>query len=511
MQRFTWLVIAIVVGVTVAASSCTHDKNPLFCNDSSTCAVAGKPYCDVVRHECLAAPDGFTPFDFSTTDGDASMSECANTTQCTTPNKPICNSAGTCSQCLASDDKAACMTKNASTPRCDSGSGKCVECLPGVQNASDCTGAKPVCGTDNTCRACKAHAECAPGACKADGSCVDATQIYYVDSRNAANVPACKGTHPTADGSSSNAFCDISDATGAVTKRPYVVVAASSAEYGPLSFTITQTQTIIGPGTKPGMQAVLYGSAADSIIVNPVATNSITLVIDGLTVGKSAMPTTGNGIACTQSIGTTANVTLKNSIVQKQGAAGVLAAGCTITLEANSIIANAGGGLKFTDVQYTTTNNFITDNVGTGFGVSLAGNSSGLFWFNTVAGNSRGVSVTSAINCGSVAPAPLIQASVVWGNSKDGSGVSVTGGCSLTNTDTDEMTLPTGAGNFKTDPAFIASGTGNYGLQSSSPAKDKVTAATGLTGGTLPTSDVVGTPRPRTGTNGYDIGAFQIP
>jgi len=292
-----------------------------------------------------------------------------------------------------------------------------------------------------------------------------------------------------------------------------VVVAASSAKYGPLSFALTQNETIVGPGTKTTNQAVIFTNGGlDCVSVFPAATNNVTLVLDGLAIGYSGGPTSGNGIACTQSTGTTANVTVTNSTIQRQGAAGVMSTGCNVTLDANSITGNSGGGVSFSgSTVYTVTNNFITDNVGTGFGVALAGTAGGLFWFNTVAGNSRGVTTTSGINCGSVAPTPLIQASVVWGNSKDGSGVSVTGGCSLTNTDTDEMTLPSGAGNFKMDPAFIASGTGNYGLQSSSPAKDKVTAATGLTGGTLPTSDVVGTPRPRTGTNGYDIGAFQIP
>ena len=74
---------------------------------------------------------------------------------------------------------------------CDlAGSKTCVQCT--TQEASACTGTTPVCGTDDACRGCAAHAECGSNACLPDGSCGTDTNVAYVDPLGVDNAMCSK-------------------------------------------------------------------------------------------------------------------------------------------------------------------------------------------------------------------------------------------------------------------------------------------------------------------------------
>ncbi|HRC58727.1 MAG TPA: hypothetical protein PKU97_22545, partial [Kofleriaceae bacterium] len=74
-------------------------------------------------------------------------------------------------------DNANCTDPAA--PVCDLAAQVCVECTP--ESAAACTGQKPICGADNVCRACTAHADClASMVCLPDGSCGIEDQVAYV-------------------------------------------------------------------------------------------------------------------------------------------------------------------------------------------------------------------------------------------------------------------------------------------------------------------------------------------
>src|ERR1700759_1625704 len=91
---------------------------------------------------------------------------------------------------------------------CDLASNQCAVCTPA--NASACTGPTPVCGTDDACRACEAHDECASSACLDDGSCPSETDVAYVSDSGVDNA-TCSKLSPC-----------LHVMTALLTQRPYV-------------------------------------------------------------------------------------------------------------------------------------------------------------------------------------------------------------------------------------------------------------------------------------------------
>src|SRR5882724_593929 len=62
---------------------------------------------------------------------------------------------------------------------CDlAGSRMCVQCT--TANPAACIATTPVCGADNACHGCTAHAQCSSNVCLADGSCAVETSVAYV-------------------------------------------------------------------------------------------------------------------------------------------------------------------------------------------------------------------------------------------------------------------------------------------------------------------------------------------
>lgn len=56
--------------------------------------------------------------------------------------------------------------------------GTCVQCT--AMDSAACTGTTPTCGTDNMCRGCTSHSECASNACLPNGSCGASADVAYV-------------------------------------------------------------------------------------------------------------------------------------------------------------------------------------------------------------------------------------------------------------------------------------------------------------------------------------------
>ena len=442
--------------------------------------------------------------------------KCTSSSTCPST-APVCEASGVCGACessVAGGVSTECSTYHASgnpsTPLCGP-AGACVQCL----SKDDCATFNQTCNlTTNECGPCATNSDCSTGVCASAGACAPATDVFYVDNRGAATVAACKAAHLTADGTSwANAFCDISDATGATTKRPYIVVRGSATAYGALSFTTTATQTIIGPGHEASPTALVFTpTLSPAVSVSPAAGQTVTLTLDGLELSGSSG--TGNqraGVSCSGTAGTAA-LTIKNSRLDNSGSSGLDSTACTVTLDANVISTNSGGGISLASGSFVVSNNLIVANGNAGPGVVLSGNfTSTLWWFNTVAGNLRSGAQAGAFSCGGVlSGAPAIEASIVWGNTSAG-GSSIGTGCTFTYSDVDDTMLPAGAGNFNSDPKFVDAAASNYRIQTGSPCANKVTSATGLAGGALPNHDVDGKARPRAATSGYDCGAAQAP
>lgn len=455
------------------------------------------------------------PPDMTTVDMTPMCSPATAATDCTNAMKPICGSGGICRACQSPTDDTACGTRSTSTPRCmpsGTSAGECVACVPSSplgQSANCSTATAPICTALGTCRACQSHAECASGICIFDGAaaggCAPSAMVALVDNGNAV-VATCQAGRPTRNGNTAaTAYCDVSEAV--TDGRPYVFVKGSGQPYGAITLT-DHTITIVGPGATASPTARLFTVAMASVSLS-VGSGSHPTVLDGLDLGGDSFMKALRGVGCNNSTGTAANANLviRNSRAHDSTMEGLLATSCASTLDANTFTTNTGGGVSISGGSITMVNNFVVDNGTSGPGVVLAGNlSSSLFWFNTIANNLRTGGQVGGINCaGVLSGAPVIQASIINGNTMAG-GASVVG-CNVNYSDIDDTTAPTGIGNFSQAPLFVASG---YHLQAGSPCKDKITAGTGLTGGTLPTHDIDGDPRPRASTGGDDVGADQI-
>ena len=219
-------------------------------------------------------------------------------------------------------------------------------------------------------------------------------------------------------------------------------------------------------------------------------------------------------VTCNQNPGTTATLVIARSRIKGSGGDGVDSTRCAITLDANEVISNQGGGVKLSGGTYTVTNNLIAlnGNQGSagvpGFLVDTAAVAAGPgFAFNTVAKNQVSAGA-GGIDCSVVSHA--ITASIVTGNTTASSGSSqFANACTFTSVVAGSTEVSTATGLSKLDPVYVS--TANFRLDMT--AGDAATANNAccvdqLTSGATD-HDVDSTRRPIRGK--WDIGAFEAP
>ena len=480
-----------LTAVTVAGCWDTK-RNPRYCDGAALrCETPALPYCDLVHHECVSNPDGFVSEDMTGLDA---APKCTGNDGCQEPGKPICDAtSGACRACAAVSASADCAGF-AGRPVCAT-TGACVECGA----ATDCAAAGKTCDTaTNTCVACKANSECTSDACRADGSCALATDIVHVDNKNGACVG---GAHA---GTAADPFCQVAEAFGAT--QSTIVVAGSGTDYNAIVMTTGLDKAIVGPGRDAAAVARFAQPTKSGVLVNPAA-GTAKLSLAGVVLVGSSGGTDAPGVACTQSPGTTAVLSLARSTIMSSGGVALKASDCNITLDADDIHNNGLGGVSISGGTYSITNNLIAlnGNVGTATvpGVKLDANATGTFAFNTIAKNFVSAGV-GGIDC-SAAPHAITGSIVVQTTAVAGS--QFAGACTFT--DVVAGTTETAANTTKLDPAFVSPA--NLRLDGAAgPAKtandacciDKVGTATN-------DHDVDQNHRPR-GTS-WDIGAFEAP
>ncbi|MEO6952387.1 MAG: right-handed parallel beta-helix repeat-containing protein [Polyangia bacterium] len=459
--------LSLVLGL----AGCWDTKpNPLYCDGVTlTCQSAGgRPYCDVVRHECEATPPDGSVGDLAGVD---SAAGCADGSACTSADKPVCGASGACVECASNVDCAA--------------QGK--SCDPGTF----------------TCVACNANADCSSGACRADHVCAAASDIVYVDNKNG----ACTGTSHA--GTSADPYCQVGDAFAATGST--IVVAGSTKNYESIALSSATTKAVVGPGrdttptatfftdAKPGLAVTLSSGAAD--------VSATGIVLTGSSSGAGAP-----GLSGLASAGATARLTLTRSLITSSGGDGVDATGCAVTLDANEITSNHGGGIKLAGGTYTVTNNIIAANgnvtTGTvpGFVAATDAAAAGAgFAFNTVAKNlvSGGA---GGIDCSLASHA--ITASIVTGNTT-ASATQFSGACAFTNVVAGSSEGSMATGLTRLDPAYVSTSNFRLDMTAGAPATannqccvDQLTS-----GGT--DHDVDSKARPVRAK--WDLGAFEAP
>lgn len=153
--------------------------NPAFCETSTSCmgrngGQGSEWICDTLLHTCLP-PDTCL----------------SGSRSCQSADYPICAD-GLCVPCSSNGIQGDTECQSRAEQRRDNRrvciAGTCQEC----RGSNDCSTEHPVCA-EQSCRACREHAECDSGVCRTEealredaaavvGTCVDESQIVYVDS-----------------------------------------------------------------------------------------------------------------------------------------------------------------------------------------------------------------------------------------------------------------------------------------------------------------------------------------
>src|SRR5262249_18019635 len=108
---------------------------------------------------------------------------------------PLCDSTTKlCRACTGAADDTLCMARDPLTPFCkidNPNKGLCVQC----NTSATCAAATPYCTPEGVCRKCHANGECGSTVCDltsagTNGTCVDASNIVYVDNVKCLTAPA---------------------------------------------------------------------------------------------------------------------------------------------------------------------------------------------------------------------------------------------------------------------------------------------------------------------------------
>lgn len=374
------LLSALWFGVVLSLASCTKENPAFCCSTIESCATAGvsslascdsggnRPFCDDTgqfgpAHTCV--PDPSAP-------------ACEGTDDCTTPERPVCDTGDT-GTCIGCDDAADC-TRFPGRTLCHPTSGACVECT----SPADCTAATaPVCGVDGACRGCAADDECTSGVCdEGGGTCIAEDDIIYVDRTGSGT--SCTRTMPCP------LFASAVPLLGG-TRRFIVVAPGDYTENVALD---SKTATIIGPGAE--LHPMDFGVPALLVL------NASAVRVEGMRLYQAAGGSMGDGVRCAAPVSGNPTLTLVGVRIDSNTGFGVDATDCAVTIVRSTISGNTGGGLDISSGSFDITNTFITGNGAntTVGGIRVMDNATtSVFAFNTVADNVAGTGVAKSLIC----------------------------------------------------------------------------------------------------------------
>lgn len=364
----------------------------------------------------------------------------------------------------AIDGPTACTSDqqcSGATGVCDvSGSKVCVQCT--TAEAQACTGMTPTCGSDDKCRACSVHADCASNACLPDGSCGTDTNVAYVDATGSASNTTCTKAAPCS-----------TIAKALATTKAFVKIHGTVDEQVSIN---NQNLTVLAdPGAK-------LTSTSNGILLEVKGTSQVS-VLDLEIAGASG----NNGYGVSMPTGNTATLSISRAKIDTNSAGGVSCSAGALTIARTEISGNAGGGVSLSSTSFDLENNFIVQNGGPTSligGINLAtvsGSGSHRLDFNTIAANAGTSTVNSGVNCGTVGAPIVFSDNVIYENTVSGGGKQIGGStnCSTTYSDVGPDAA-TGSGNINMDPMFVNAAQGNFHITSASPAKDTADPAATL-------------------------------
>jgi hypothetical protein len=337
------------------------------------------------------------------------------------------------------------------------------------------------------------HNECASGVCQSDGSCAPQSAIFYVDIAN----PSCA----SANGLMATPYCQITTAitTESLAPRPFIVVKGNDTSYNSVSIAPSNdfSVTIIGPGRSGNPPATVQGGPSTNGFDLSVSAHVVAVVIDGFWVHSA-----NDGIRCTKT-GGTASLDVRNTAMTLASGHGLYSSNCDLTMDGDWVAGNTAGGVYVLG-NYSITNTFIFNNGSSASndpGVYIVSPSSGVFAFNTVAGNIK-TGLPGGISTGS---AMTVTASIVTGNSM-GSNTQFSGTITLDQVVVGSTDVISGTGAIRLDPDFVAAGDRHLmdDAANATCCIDKVSAPT------TPNHDHDADFTPRPKGLGWDIGAHEL-
>ncbi len=288
----------------------------------------------------------------------------------------------------------------------------CVECTPALPGA--CTGTTPVCGTDDTCHPCAAHAECASNACLVDGACAAMSEVAYV----AANGIGLSCTRILPCNSLTTALGTtkpVIKVEGVLMTNAAVLISRDVTIVAEPGAGLVRSEA--GPALSIGAPQVAIADLIVQANGDAISTTSSNLSLDRIT----AVTSTGLGVT-----------TSKGSLVMRH---------CIVA-------GNQGGGVSTSDTVVDISNSVIagngtaTSNVG-GLAVQGAGPGSRIV-FDTIANNTS--LATTGVSCSAGFSA---SNNIVAGNALDPL-------CTFDHSLFDNTTtpFPPGIGNISGNPQF---------------------------------------------------------
>jgi hypothetical protein len=419
---------ALAITITLVALAGCKAPNPAFCDEMTMCADGF--VCDV--NQCV--PDPTRP--------DADITECTENLQCPSE-EPVCGQDGRCALCTGEPDCAG----RTEAPHCLDGA--CVACLA----STDCAADTPYCDpASNTCRPCALDEECGE-LCDLDtGRCIAEGNIIYVNAAVSASGAACDKSEP----------CKTISEGLAIASDTRSRLKITAGTYGE-NLLLTRDVTLVGPG------AVIVASLATGEPGIDVQ-GEITANLRGLTVRNAAGGALGDGIRCRSAVGR-ARLVGRQLRLEGNSGQGVDAQSCDVILQRSLILRNAGGGISVSSSEFNLVNNLIVANgtsagAGSTFGGALFFEPlTGVFEFNTVAGNAAQTGASPGVSC-LVSTVPTTRNSIVWGN---GTGEQVSGSCIWTFSVIGPVGV-TNATNKNEDPLFVEVAADDYHIGQGSPA-----------------------------------------
>lgn len=408
----------------------------------------------------------------------------ASLTGCKEQHSNYCENVPTTHNCMDQDAANSCGSDgdcSGATPACDvSGSKMCVQCIAPNDTAA-CTGATPACGSNNMCRKCEAHSECASDACLADGTCAGESMVAYVDPAGTDNTTCTKAMPCT------------SITKALATSRPYVKLTGTTDAQ--VSINNQNVTVLADPGAK-------LTSTTNGIVLE-VRGGSQVSVFDLLIQGASG----ASGYGVSMPTGNTASLTLTHITISGCQAGGISMSGGALTMSRSTISGNTGGGVSVAGGTFAIVGNVFFNNgtqTGTvgGVAISTSQSAANRLEFNSFNKNQTQNGLGSAIQC--VAGTFSARNNIMSENGTLSNMEQVGGTCTHAYSIVRPGTLPPGTGNAAGDPLFVNTTTGDLHIMTGSPARHAADPNADLTG--IASTDIDGDSR----MSPADIGADQV-